>query len=190
MRKGPWGAFPFILASRLREKQVLGLVSRFFPRGGWKREHPLLGKSKFSEIVAFLARDPALPTTITPFLMFEGQAEEAMEFYVSLFPQSRVIQVERYCPAEMGREGSIKRAEFSLAGRNHYCIDSPVKHGFGFTPSLSLFVDLESSEEFDRLYGALSQNGKALMPPGDYGFGRKFAWLNDRFGVSWQLLWV
>jgi predicted 3-demethylubiquinone-9 3-methyltransferase (glyoxalase superfamily) len=67
------------------------------------------------------------------------------------------------------------------------CIDSPAQHAFSFTPSFSLFVECASEEELDRMFAALLEGGQALMPLGNYGFSRKFGWLNDRFGVSWQL---
>ena len=67
------------------------------------------------------------------------------------------------------------------------CIDSPIKHGFTFTPSMSLFVECEDEAEMDAAFARLSQGGAVLMPPGNYGFSTKFVWLNDRFGVSWQL---
>jgi len=60
-------------------------------------------------------------------------------------------------------------------------------HEFTFTPAVSLFVQCEDEAELDRLHAALSEGGGELMPPGDYGFSRKFTWVNDRFGVSWQL---
>jgi predicted 3-demethylubiquinone-9 3-methyltransferase (glyoxalase superfamily) len=126
-------------------------------------------------------------TTVTPFLMFEGHAEEAMTFYVSLIPDSRVLDVQRYGPDGPGAEGSMVVARFSLAGLTVMCSDSPVKHAFTFTPSASLFVTCRSEAEIDRLVGALGAGGEVLMPPGDYGFSRKFAWVNDRFGVSWQV---
>jgi len=124
---------------------------------------------------------------ITPFLMFEGRAEEAMKFYVSLFPQAEIVEIGRYDAKGPGKEGSVKRAKFRLAGQALTCIDSPVKHAFTFTPSISFFVECEDESEIDRLYSALVEGGAALMPLGNYGFGRKFGWLNDRFGVSWQL---
>lgn len=120
-------------------------------------------------------------------LMFEGAAEEAMAFYVSLFADSEITQVERYGPGEQGKEGTIKIAYFTLAGREHICIDSPVKHGFGFTPAMSLFVECESEAELDAAFGRLAEGGKVLMPLGNYGFSSRFGWLADRFGVSWQL---
>lgn len=125
-------------------------------------------------------------STITTFLMFQGQAEEAMNFYVSLFDGS-VDSVKRYGPDGQGAEGSVEHATFTLAGKQYMCIDSSVKHGFTFTPAMSLYVTCADEAEIDRLYAALSENGGALMPLGDYGFSTKFGWVNDRFGVSWQL---
>ena len=125
--------------------------------------------------------------TVTPFLMFYGVAEEAMIFYVSLFKGSEVSNVERYGPGEQGIEGSIKIADFILAGQRFRCIDSPIKHAFSFTPSMSIFVDCEDEAELDEAFKELSAAGEVLMPAGDYGFSAKFGWVNDRFGVSWQL---
>jgi predicted 3-demethylubiquinone-9 3-methyltransferase (glyoxalase superfamily) len=70
---------------------------------------------------------------VRPFLMFEGKAEEAMNFYVSLLPHGEIIDVVRYGPGQAGVEGSIMKATFSIAGQSVMCIDSPVKHGFTFT---------------------------------------------------------
>lgn len=128
-----------------------------------------------------------MPHHVTPHLMFDGNAEQAVRFYVSLFPEAEIVGLERYGPGEPGTEGNVKLAEFTLAGRHYLCIDSPVKHDFTFTPSISLFVECESLDEFERLHGQLAAGGGTLMPPDDYGFSTRFAWLNDRFGVSWQL---
>ncbi len=124
---------------------------------------------------------------IHPFLMFEGRAEEAMKFYVSLIPGSAILDILRYGPGQPGPEGSVIRARFTVAGQTILCSDSFVKHAFTFTPSVSLFVHCETEADLDRLAAALSEGGKFLMPAGNYGFSKKFAWLNDRFGVSWQL---
>jgi predicted 3-demethylubiquinone-9 3-methyltransferase (glyoxalase superfamily) len=120
-------------------------------------------------------------------LMFEGTAEEAMRLYVSTFPRSEITAIERYGVGGAGAEGSVKRADFVVAGQRLICIDSPVKHGFTFTPSVSLLVDCESAEELDTAFAALSAGGKVFMPIADYGFSKRFGWLADRFGVSWQL---
>lgn len=119
--------------------------------------------------------------------MFEGNAEKAMSFYVSLFPASAITDVVRYGSAEAGPEGSIKKAVFTLAGQTVLCTDSFVKHAFTFTPAFSFFVSCASEDELQRLTVALSAQGATLMPLGDYGFSRMFAWVNDRYGVSWQL---
>jgi predicted 3-demethylubiquinone-9 3-methyltransferase (glyoxalase superfamily) len=124
---------------------------------------------------------------ITTFLMFEGNAEEAMTFYLSLFDDAEVVSVSRYGADGPGAEGSVQQATFTLAGQPFMCIDSPVKHGFTFTPAMSLFVQCADEAELDRLYGALAEGGADLMPLGNYGFSAKFGWVNDRFGVSWQL---
>ena len=126
-------------------------------------------------------------TTVRPFLMFEGKAEEAMRFYISLFADGKIVDIERYGPGQPGAEGSVKVAKFSVAGQTVMCIDSPVKHGFTFTPAFSLFVDCESEAELRRLADALMEGGAALMPLNNYGFSRLFTWVNDRYGVSWQL---
>jgi predicted 3-demethylubiquinone-9 3-methyltransferase (glyoxalase superfamily) len=110
-----------------------------------------------------------------------------MNFYVSLFSDGEVIKVERYGAQEAGTEGTIKLAYFSLAGQTVMCIDSPIKHAFTFTPSMSLFVDCTSDHQLTELFDKLSTGGQVLMLPDDYGFSRKFAWISDRFGVSWQL---
>ncbi|ESR26354.1 VOC family protein [Lutibaculum baratangense] len=123
----------------------------------------------------------------TPFLMFEGQAEEAMRTYVGLFPDGEIEAIERYGPEGPGPEGSVRLARFRVAGLSVMCIDSYVGHSFGFTPSVSLFVDCDDEKAFGRLVQALGEGGSMLMPPDDYGFSRRFAWLNDRFGVSWQI---
>jgi predicted 3-demethylubiquinone-9 3-methyltransferase (glyoxalase superfamily) len=89
--------------------------------------------------------------------MFDGVAEEAMTFYVSLFSGSEI------------------------------CFDSPVKHDFTFTPSISIFVDCENDAELDQAFTQLSKGGAVLMPLDNYGFSTRFGWVKDRFGVSWQL---
>ena len=124
---------------------------------------------------------------IHPFLMFEGKAEEAMKFYVSLIPDSAIVDIMRYGPGQPGPEGTVIRARFRIGGQTILCSDSFVKHAFTFTPSSSLFVHCESEADLDRLAAALSDGGQFLMPVGNYGFSKKFAWLNDRYGVSWQL---
>lgn len=124
----------------------------------------------------------------TPFLMFQnGKAEPALNFYVSLFPDAQIVSMQRYGPEGPGAEGTILQARFQLPGLSVICVDSPVPHQFDFTPSFSFFIDCDDEEQLERLHSQLIDGGETLMPPGNYGFSRRFAWLNDRFGVSWQL---
>jgi predicted 3-demethylubiquinone-9 3-methyltransferase (glyoxalase superfamily) len=123
---------------------------------------------------------------ISTFLMFAGTAQSALRSYVALFPDSRIVSLELYGAGERGSEGSVKRAVFELHGVRYMCVDSPVHHDFTFTPSISLFVECDSLAQFEQLCTALSAEGKVFMAPAAYGFSQRFAWLQDRFGVSWQ----
>ena len=125
---------------------------------------------------------------VTPFLMFQdAKAEEAMNYYISLIEDSEIKSIVRYGANEAGEEGTVMLAVFSLKGQEFMCIDSNVKHQFTFTPSFSIYVTCDTEEEINNLYQNLFDGGQTLMPIGDYGFSKKFGWLNDRFEVSWQL---
>jgi predicted 3-demethylubiquinone-9 3-methyltransferase (glyoxalase superfamily) len=125
--------------------------------------------------------------TATPFLMFAGDAQPALDLYIATFPNSGMVRAERYGEGEPGPAGTVKVAVFTLCGREFMCSDSPVKHAFSFTPSSSIFIECETAEQQERAFGILSERGQILMPLSNYGFSRRFGWLNDRFGVSWQL---
>lgn len=127
------------------------------------------------------------PQKITTFLMFEGQAEEAMNFYTSIFDQAEIVSITRYGANGPGKEGSVMHATFSIFGQEFMCIDSNIQHGFTFTPSISLYVKCESEEEIDQYFAKLSDGGKVLMPLAKYPFSEKFGWVGDKFGVTWQL---
>jgi predicted 3-demethylubiquinone-9 3-methyltransferase (glyoxalase superfamily) len=119
--------------------------------------------------------------------MFQGNAEEALAFYTTLIPDSRIDAISRYERGEAGPEGSVMEARFTIAGQSVICIDSPTKQRFDFTPSFSFFILCSDDVEIRRLATALMKDGETLMPLEDYGFSRLFAWITDRFGVSWQL---
>jgi len=129
---------------------------------------------------------PAGPR-LTPFLMFEGRAREAIDLYVSLFDDGRVLSLRPWGADGPGRPGTIEHAELVLAGQRVLCFDSPVTHDFGFPPALSLYVACRNRPEIDRLFAALADGGQVLMALDDHGFSDRFGWVNDRFGVSWQL---
>lgn len=116
-----------------------------------------------------------------------GDAEKALLLYGECFDDFEVLEVDRYESGEPGPEGTVKVARFTLAGREFSCADSPVTHDFGFTPSVSIFLDCDDEAELERLTTGLADGGEFLMPLDNYGFSTRFAWVNDRHGVSWQL---
>ncbi len=130
-------------------------------------------------------------TNLRPMLMFAGaqlgKAEEAIEFYTALFPRSRIINIDRHGTGEVEVEGTVQLARFEIGAIEILATDSNYEHDFSFTPSISLFIDLESDAELDRVYGELVHLGKEMVPVDDYGFSRRYGWVQDRFGVSWQL---
>jgi predicted 3-demethylubiquinone-9 3-methyltransferase (glyoxalase superfamily) len=129
-----------------------------------------------------------MTVTVRPFLMFQnGKAEEAMNFYTSVLPEARIESIDRYGEGQPGPAGTVKLASFSVGDQSVMCIDSPVAHAFTFTPAFSFFVTCRSEEDLRRIAATLGEGGSVLMPLGSYGFSRLFTWLNDRFGVSWQL---
>ena len=123
---------------------------------------------------------------LLPHLMFQnGRAEEAMNFYVELF-DGEVLMLQRYGDETPDMNGKVQIATLRIAGLELNVMDSPVPHEFDFTPSMSLSFRCESEDELDRMYQALLEGGQAMMPKNDYGFA-PIAWLNDRYGESWQL---
>lgn len=124
---------------------------------------------------------------VTALLMLAGSLEEAMAFNASLFPGSRGVSIDRYGPEGPGKAGTVKRPVFELHGTTSYCIDSPVQHPFTFIPAISIFVDCDSLQQLDNVFTLLGAGGQTFRPPASYGFSDVFAWVRDRYGVSWQL---
>ncbi len=131
--------------------------------------------------------EPDAGPEVMPFLMFTGQAEEAMNFYVGLFENSQVLNIKRYGPSQTGGEGTVEVAVFTLNGRAFKCIDSPPVHDFTFTPSISFLVTSDDEANATRYFEALANGGNVLMPLGEYPFSKRYGWVQDRFGVSWQI---
>ena len=119
-------------------------------------------------------------------LMFTGSAREAMDLYVETLGGS-IIDLEVYPEDHPSLANKILRASFQIGDQRFSCIDSDPVHNFTFTPSMSVFVELDSVEELRRVSDILANGGELLMPPDNYGFSELFVWLNDRYGVSWQL---
>lgn len=124
---------------------------------------------------------------ITSLTFQDNNAENAMNFYVELFDNSRIINVQRWGKDGPVEEGRIMQATFELDGNLFMCSDSPPVHDWDFTPAVSIYIECENESELERLFSKLSENGKVTMPLDNYGFSQKFGWVIDQFGVSWQL---
>jgi predicted 3-demethylubiquinone-9 3-methyltransferase (glyoxalase superfamily) len=119
---------------------------------------------------------------ITTFLMFNGKAEKAIKFYTSLFDHSEITSIFHH------QDGTVLHAVFTLKGQTFMAIDNSNKEDYPFSPAMSFFVTCDSAEEINRLFERLSENGKVLMPLGELPpASEKFGWVEDQFGISWQL---
>ena len=125
---------------------------------------------------------------IATMLMFTGQAEEAIGFYTDLFDDSTVEFVQHYGPGYPGPEGQVVHARFTLKGQPFLAMDSHVEQESVFTPRISFFVTCADEAEIDRLFAALTEGGDVMMALDKYPFATRYAWVQDRFGVSWQLM--
>jgi predicted 3-demethylubiquinone-9 3-methyltransferase (glyoxalase superfamily) len=112
---------------------------------------------------------------ITPFLWFDGQAEEAANFYASIFPRSKIVSVSRYGEAGPGPKDSVMTVEFELDGQGFIALNGGPQ--FKFTEAISLSIDCRDQKEVDHYWSKLSQGGRESM----------CGWLKDRYGLSWQI---
>ena len=118
----------------------------------------------------------------------DGNAENTMNFYMEIFNNSKVISVKRWGDEQEEVANKIMQATFELDGNLFMCSDSPAIHDWNFTPAVSIYIECEDEEEIIRLNSKLSENGKVMMSIDfDYGFSKKFGFIQDQFGVSWQL---
>lgn len=113
---------------------------------------------------------------ITPFLWFDGKAEEAMNFYVSIFKNSKVGRVTRYGDAGPGPKGSVMSATFKIEGQEFFALNGGPQ--FQFTPAISFFVNCETQQEVDEFWEKLSAGGEK----------NRCGWLRDKYGLSWQII--
>ena len=113
---------------------------------------------------------------ITPFLWFDGKAEEAMHFYTSIFDHSKIVSIMRYGEAGPGPKGTVMSATFQLEGQEFIALNGGPQ--FTFSPAISLFVNCGTQDEVDELWAKLSEGGET------HGCG----WLRDKYGVSWQII--
>ena len=113
---------------------------------------------------------------ITPFLWFDDKAEEAMNFYTSIFKNSKIGRVSRYGEAGPGPKGTVMTATFQLDGQAFMALNGGPQ--FKFTEAVSFFVNCETQEEVDELWEKLSQGGEKS----------RCGWLKDKYGLSWQII--
>jgi predicted 3-demethylubiquinone-9 3-methyltransferase (glyoxalase superfamily) len=113
---------------------------------------------------------------ITPFLWFDGKAEEAANFYTSIFRNSKILNIARYGEAGPGPKGTVMAATFQLEGQEFMALNGGPH--YTFSPAISFFVNCETQAEVDELWEKLSAGGEKL----------RCAWLKDKFGVSWQIV--
>src|SRR5579864_4590197 len=113
---------------------------------------------------------------IVPFLWFDGKAEEAANYYVSIFKNAKLGTIRRYGDAGPGPKGSAMSVEFDLDGQHFIALNGGPQ--FTFTPAISFFVNCETQEEVDELWDKLSAGGKP----------NRCGWLQDKFGLSWQII--
>jgi predicted 3-demethylubiquinone-9 3-methyltransferase (glyoxalase superfamily) len=120
-------------------------------------------------------------------LFQNGRAKQAVERYQEVFEGFCLDRLDLSAGDGDGPAGQVKVADFQLLGRRFVCIDSPVQHEWDMTPGIAPFIECDDDDEIERLFEALSDGGIVYMPLGDYGFGRRFGWVEDEFGVSWLL---
>ena len=113
---------------------------------------------------------------ITPFLWFDGKAEEAMNFYISIFKNSKILSVTRYGEAGPGPEGTVMTAKFALNGQEFVALNGGPQ--FTFTEAISFVVNCETQQEVDELWEKLSEGGQKS----------RCGWLKDKYGLSWQVV--
>ena len=121
----------------------------------------------------------------TPFLMFQGQARDALALYREVFPDYEELLLLEH--PEGPQAGQIAMARIRVGGLEIMLYDSPPVHAFTFTPATSTFIDCDDEAQLRALAETLGEGGKVLMPIDGYGFSTLFTWIADRFGVSWQL---
>ena len=121
---------------------------------------------------------------LRPFITLEGQAQSALDLYAEAFPDFALQALTRHAAPH---DDLIMTAEFEVKGQAMMISDSFISHEWSITPGISFFIDLEGEAELNRLAAALAEGGMVHMPAGNYGFSTLFAWVQDRFGVNWQL---
>ena len=126
---------------------------------------------------------------ISPFITLCGTCEEAMRFYLGVFPGAKQLSLTLFPKDVRGEEGKVMTGELELMGQRILFMDMEEQYYPEQTWAISLFTDCESEQEFDALFAGLSAGGMVMMGPEPVNDLRKVAWVTDKFGVTWQLIW-
>jgi len=134
---------------------------------------------------------------INPFLWFDSQAEEAVNFYVSTYSsvfessgagkETKILATSRYGDSMPGPKGGVMTMSFKLIGEEFIALNGGPVKDFTFNPSISFFVECKTEDQVNKLFNKLSAGGEIRMPLDKYPFSDRFAWIDDKFGISWQL---
>jgi predicted 3-demethylubiquinone-9 3-methyltransferase (glyoxalase superfamily) len=165
------------LTAEVKKFKILGKIKNYQPKKG--------------NVMTNIKAKPM--QKISPCLWFDGQAEEAVSFYTSLFENSHIGKISRY--GETGQEahgrpaGSVMTVEFQLEGQTFLALNGGPH--FRFNPSISFFISCDSEEEVERLWSQLlsgSDAGSVLMPLQEYPFSERYGWVQDKYDLSWQVM--
>ena len=126
---------------------------------------------------------------ILPFLSFKGNAKEAINFYISVFPGAKILSLEYITDEAYGKPGKILNVLFEIMGQQFMAMDMDEQHSPNFSWAVSMYINCDSEEEFDMIFGRLSEDGLIMMGPEPVLEFKKVAWVTDKYNFTWQLVW-
>ena len=126
---------------------------------------------------------------ILPFLSFKGNAEEAVKFYISVFPDAKILSLVRITDKANGIPGKILNVLFEIMGQQFMAMYMDEQHSPDFSWAVSMYINCCSEEEFDMIFSRLSEKGIVMMGPEPVLEFKKVSWITDKYNVTWQLVW-
>lgn len=127
---------------------------------------------------------------ITPFITLPGQVDEALELYAKSFPDSEIVEISRFDDPEFGEQGKVMNAQLRIKDTFLMFMDMPKEQSPVPSWNICLYVACDTEEDFDLAFNNLSAIGQVMMGPQPIFELRKVAWLTDKFGITWQLVWA
>ena len=124
---------------------------------------------------------------VATYLLFQGDAEEALHFYQKVFRDTELTAIHHYPQSSGEIAGKLLPSRLRIGDHQLMLADSPNPHEFTFTPSTSIYINFETEDELIEAHDMLADGADILMPLDDYGFSVMYAWIQDKFGVCWQL---